>query len=200
MARLLGFLLTVVVLLLVGFFLIYNRLVTLRNRYRNAHAQIDVQLLRRHDLVPNLVETARAYLQHERATLEAVIAARGAAVEASQKAAAQPDSAAAMAALGQAEAALGGALGRLMAVVEQYPDLKADATMARLSEELASTENRLAFARQAYNDAVMTYNTALEVFPNVLVAGSMGFRAAGFFELDDDAVRALPQVSFQAGR
>ena len=196
MGRLLGFLLTVVLLLLVGFFLIYNRLVTLRNLYRNAHAQIDVQLLRRHDLVPNLVETAKAYLQHERATLEAVIAARSAAVDAGQRAAAQPDSAAAMAALGQAEAALGGALGRLMAVVEQYPDLKADATMARLSEELASTENRLAFARQAYNDAVMIYNTALEVFPNVLVAGSMGFRAAGFFELDDDAVRALPQVSF----
>ncbi|HEX2796225.1 MAG TPA: LemA family protein [Immundisolibacter sp.] len=196
MARLLGFLLIVVALLLVGFFLIYNRLVTLRNRYGNAHAQIDVQLLRRHDLVPNLVETARAYLQHERATLEAVIAARGAAVDAGQRAAVQPDSAAAMAALGQAEAALGSALGRLMAVVEQYPDLKADATMARLSEELASTENRLAFARQAYNDAVMTYNTALEVFPNVLVAGSMGFRAAGFFELDDTAVRALPQVSF----
>jgi LemA protein len=174
-----------VALLLVGFFLIYNRLVTLRNRYRNAHAQIDVQLLRRHDLVPNLVETARAYLQHERATLEAGSAARGAAVDAGQRAAAQPDSAAARA-----------ALGRLMAVVEQYPDLKADATMARLSEELASTENRLAFARQAYNDAVMTYNTALEVFPNVLVAGSMGFRAAGFFELDDTAVRALPQVSF----
>jgi len=196
MARLLGFLFAVLALLLVGFFLIYNRLVTLRNRYRNAYAQIDVQLLRRHDLVPNLVETARAYLQHERATLEAVIAARSAAVDASQRATAQPDSAPAMAALGQAEAALGGALGRLMAVVEQYPDLKADATMARLGEELASTENRLAFARQAYNDAVMIYNTALEVFPNVLVAGSMGFRGAGFFEIDDSAVRALPQVSF----
>ncbi len=196
MARLLGFLLAVLVVVLVGFFLIHNRLVTLRNRYRNAHTQIDVQLLRRHDLVPNLVETARAYLQHERATLEAVIAARSAAVDASQKATAQPDSAAAMAALGQAEAALGGALGRLMAVVEQYPDLQADATMARLSEELASTENRLAFARQAYNDAVMSYNTALEVFPNLLVAGSMGFRAAGFLELEDTAVRALPQVGF----
>ncbi len=195
MGRLIGFLLTVLALLLVGFFLIYNHLVTLRNRYRNAYAQIDVQLLRRHDLVPNLVETARAYLQHERATLEAVIAARTAAVGASQQASAQPGSAAAMAALGQAEATLGGALGRLLAVVEQYPDLKADATMARLSEELASTENRLAFARQAYNDAVMSYNTALELFPNVIVAGSMGFRGAGFFELDDTTVRALPQVS-----
>lgn len=195
MARLIGFLLTVLALLLVGFFPIYNHLVTLRNRYRNAYAQIDVQLLRRHDLVPNLVETARSYLQHERATLEAVIAARSAAVGASQHASAQPGSAAAMAALGQAEATLGGALGRLLAVVEQYPDLKADATMARLSEELASTENRLAFARQAYNDAVMSYNTALELFPNVIVAGSMGFRGAGFFELDDTTVRALPQVS-----
>lgn len=196
MARLLGFLLAVLALLLLGFFLIYNRLVTLRNRYRNAYAQIDVQLLRRHDLVPNLVETAKAYLHHERATLEAVIAARSAAIDASQQATAQPGSATAMAVLGQAEAALGGALGRLMAVVEQYPDLKADATMARLSEELASTENRLAFARQAYNDAVMGYNTSLEVFPNVLVAGSMGFRQAGFFVLDDSVVRALPQVSF----
>lgn len=196
MARLLGFLLTVVVLVLVGFFLIYNRLVTRRNRYRNAYAQIDVQLLRRHDLVPNLVETARAYLQHERATLEAVIAARTAAVAAGEQASARPGDAAALAALGQAEATLGGALGRLLAVVEQYPDLKADATMARLSEELASTENRLAFARQAYNDAVMHYNTAIELFPNALVAGSMGFRAAGFFELEDTAVRALPKVSF----
>ena len=196
MGRLLGFLLTVVLVVLIGFFLIYNRLVTLRNRYRNAYAQIDVQLLRRHDLVPNLVETASAYLQHERATLEAVIAARTAAVSASQRASAQPGDTAALAALGQAEAALGGALGRLLAVVEQYPDLKADATMARLGEELASTENRLAFARQAYNDAVMGYNTAIELFPTVLVAGSMGFRPAGFFELEDTAVRALPQVSF----
>ena len=196
MARLLGFLLTVVVVVLVGFFLIYNRLVTLRNRYRNAYAQIDVQLLRRHDLVPNLVETARAYLQHERATLEAVIAARTAAVSASERAGADPGNTAALAALGQAEAALGGALGRLLAVVEQYPDLKADATMARLSEELASTENRLAFARQAYNDAVMHFNTAIELFPNVLVANAMQFRQAGFFELEDTAVRALPKVSF----
>ncbi|WP_372695325.1 LemA family protein [Immundisolibacter sp.] len=196
MGRLLGFVLTVLLVLLVGFFLIYNRLVTLRNRYRNAYAQIDVQLLRRHDLVPNLVETARAYLQHERATLEAVIAARTAAVSASERASADPGDAAALAALGQAEAALGGALGRLLAVVEQYPDLKADATMARLAEELTSTENRLAFARQAYNDAVMRFNTAIELFPNVLVANAMQFRPAGFFELEDDAVRALPQVSF----
>jgi LemA protein len=196
MARFVGFLLTVVLVALVGFFLIYNRLVTLRNRYRNAYAQIDVQLLRRHDLVPNLVETTRAYLQHERATLEAVIAARTAAVSAEQRASAQPGDAAALAALGQAEAVLGGAIGRLLAVVEQYPDLKADATVARLSEELASTENRLAFARQAYNDAVMHYNTAIELFPNVLVAGPMGFRPAGLFELEDSAVRALPQVSF----
>ena len=196
MTRLLGFLVAVVLVVLVGFFLIYNHLVTLRNRVRNAFAQIDVQLLRRHDLVPNLVETARAYLQHERATLEAVIAARTAAVGASQRASAQPGDATALAALGQAETALGGALGRLLAVAEQYPDLKADATMARLSEELASTENRLAFARQAYNDAVMRYNTAIELFPNLLVAGRMDFAPAGFFELDDAAVRALPRVSF----
>lgn len=198
MARLVGFLLAVVLAVLVGFFLIYNRLVTLRNRYRNAYAQIDVQLLRRHDLVPNLVEAARAYLSHERATLEAVIAARNAAVAAGQQASAQPGDASALAGVGHAEAALGGALGRFMAVAEQYPDLKADATMARLSEELASTENRLAFARQAYNDAVMRYNTAIELFPNVLLAGPMGFAPAGFFELEDEAARALPQVSFQA--
>ncbi len=196
MARLLGFVFAALALLLIGFFLIYNRLVTLRNRYRNAYAQIDVQLLRRHDLVPNLVETARTYLQHERATLEAVIAARSAAVGASQQAAAQPDSAAAMAVLGQAEAALGGALGRLMAVVEQYPDLKADATMARLSEELASTENRLAFARQAYNDAVMGYNNKREVFPNSIIAGSFGFNPAQMLQLETPEARVAPKVSF----
>jgi len=157
---------------------IYNRLVALRNRWRNAFAQIDVQLKRRHDLIPNLVETARAYLEHERDTLESVIRARGDAVAARGAAAAAPGAPAAMQGLAAAESMLSGSLGRLMAVVEAYPDLKADATMAQLTEELTSTENRIAFARQAYNDDVMGYNNAAEQFPGNLVAGVFRFSHA----------------------
>jgi len=156
----------------------YNRLVALRNRWRNAYAQIDVQLKRRHDLIPNLVETARGYLAHERATLEAVIRARGDAVSARGTAAAAPGALAAMQGLAAAESVLSGSLGRLMAVVEAYPELKADATMEQLTEELTSTENRIAFARQAYNDDVMGYNNAAEQFPGNLVAGICRFAHA----------------------
>ena len=157
---------------------VYNRLVSMRNRWRNAFAQIDVQLKRRHDLIPNLVETAKGYLKHERETLEAVIQARGAAVGARGAAEAAPGAAAAMQGLAVAESALSGALGRLMALVEAYPELKADATMAQLTEELTTTENRIAFARQAYNDDVTGYNTAVEQFPGNLVAGAFRFAPA----------------------
>ncbi|MCM2358515.1 MAG: LemA family protein [Geobacteraceae bacterium] len=174
---------------------IYNRLVTLRNLFRNAFAQIDVQLKRRYDLIPNLVETAKAYMKHEREALEAVIAARNQAAGAEKRAAAEPGNAQAMALLSGAESALSGALGRLFALAEAYPDLKANQTMMQLSEELTSTENRVAFARQAFNDAVMTYNTACEVFPGVLVAGSFGFLSATLLEIET-AARVAPRVSF----
>ncbi len=174
---------------------IYNRLVTLRNQFKNAFAQIDVQLKRRYDLIPNLVETARAYLAHERETLEAVIAARNQAAGAIKLAAADPGNAQAMAGLAGAEATLGGALGRLFALAEAYPDLKANQTMMQLSEELTSTENRVAFARQAYNDAVMIYNTACEVFPAVIIAGAFRFTPASMLEIAA-AEQAVPRVSF----
>ncbi|MCE9614401.1 MAG: LemA family protein [Lentisphaerae bacterium] len=175
---------------------IYNRLVALRNRFKNGFAQIDVQLKRRYDLIPNLVETARAYLKHERETLEAVVAARNQAAAASRQAAATPGDPAAMRSLMGAEAGLSGALGRLFAVAEQYPDLKANQTMAQLMEELTSTENKVAFARQAYNDAVMTYNTARETFPSVLLAGTFGFGPAALFEITETAEREAPKVKF----
>ncbi|HKX45146.1 MAG TPA: LemA family protein [Planctomycetota bacterium] len=174
----------------------YNGLVALKNRFKNAFAQIDVQLRRRYDLIPNLVETAKAYLKHERETLEAVIAARNQAVKAEQAVAGDPANALAMRQLMGAEATLGGALGRLMAVVEAYPDLKADRNMAQLSEELTSTENKVAFARQAYNDSVMGYNTRRESFPTNVVAGLFGFGEAAQFEIQDDRVREAPKVSF----
>lgn len=180
----------------VGGVTIYNRLVTLRNRYRNGFAQIDVQLKRRYDLIPNLVDTAKGYLKHERETLEAVIAARSRAVAAESKVAADPDAAGAMKALMGAEVALGGALGKLLAVVEAYPDLKADSSMQRLMEELASTENRIAFARQAYNDGVMLYNTGREQFPAVVLAGAMGFKEADLYEITDAGERVAPKVAF----
>ena len=189
--------LLVLVVLLIGFFVGgYNRLVTLRNRFKNAFAQIDVQLQRRHDLIPNLVETAKGYIKHERETLEAVIAARNQAVAAQKAAAANPADAAAMRGLAGAEGALTGVLGRLFAVVEAYPNLKADQNMRQLSEELTSTENRVAFARQAFNDAVMSYNTAREVFPTVIVANLFGFAPAQLFEIESPAQRAAPKVSF----
>jgi LemA protein len=185
-------------LLLVVFWVVgvYNGLVTLRNRYKNAYSQIDVQLKRRYDLIPNLVETAKAYLSHERNTLEAVIAARNAASSANQKAASNPGDASTMKDLMGAEAALTGSLGKLFALVESYPDLKANQNMSQLSEELTSTENKVAFARQAYNDSVMRYNTDREVFPGNIVAGMFQFTPAELFVLENAAEREAPKVSF----
>lgn len=175
---------------------IYNKLVKLRNRFKNAFAQIDVQLKRRYDLIPNLVETAKGYIKHERETLEAVVAARNQATTAVSKAAADPSNAAAIQGAMGAEATLTGALGRLFAVVEAYPDLKANQTMSQLMEELTSTENKISFARQAYNDAVMGYNTARETFPNLLIAGPLGFKTAQLFEIADAKEREAVKVSF----
>ena len=175
---------------------IYNKLVALRNRFKNAYSQIDVQLKRRYDLIPNLVETAKGYMAHEKGTLEAVIQARNNAVSAAGAAAKNPGNPAAMQALMGAEGALGGALGKMMLLVERYPDLKANQTSMQLMEELTSTENKISFARQAYNDSVMTYNTSREVFPNVVFAGMFGFSAAELFELKDEEQREAPKVSF----
>ncbi len=186
----------VIVILVAAVAGIYNKLVGLRNRYKNAFAQIDVQLKRRYDLIPNLVETAKGYMKHESETLEAVIKARNTAAGASQKAAANPADAGAMQSLLGAESALGGALGRLLVTVERYPDLKANQNMSQLMEELTSTENKVSFARQAYNDSVMTYNTARETFPNVMFAGTFGFQAAVLFEITVEAEREAPKVEF----
>lgn len=175
---------------------IYNKLVTLRNRFKNAFAQIDVQLKRRYDLIPNLVEVAKGYLKHERETLEAVIKARNIAFAAAQSAAANPADATAMKGLLSAESGLGAALSRLMVVSEQYPDLKANANMAQLTEELTSTENKISFARQAYNDSVMTYNTARETFPNNFISGMFNFAPAELYQVDNPAERQAPQVKF----
>jgi LemA protein len=175
---------------------IYNRLVTARNAFKNAFAQIDVQLTRRYDLIPNLVETAKGYLKHERETLEAVISARNSALAGLKAAAANPASGEAVAQLSGAEAGLTGALGRLFAVAEAYPDLKANANMMQLSEELTSTENRVAFARQAFNDAVMGYNNAREVFPNSMLAGFFNFEPAKMLEAPPPEKREPPKVSF----
>jgi len=175
---------------------IYNSLVGLRNRFKNAFAQIDVQLKRRYDLIPNLVETAKGYLRHERETLEAVIKARNIALAASQSAAANPADANAMKNLVAAEGGLSGALSRLMVVSEQYPDLKGNQNMMQLTEELTSTENKIAFARQAYNDSVMSYNTARETFPTVLVASVLSFQPAELFKIEDPTERNAPKVSF----
>ncbi len=175
---------------------IYNNLVALRNRFKNAFAQIDVQLNRRYDLIPNLVETAKGYMAHERQTLEAVISARTQAVSAKQRAAADPGDAAAMQGLMGAEGMLTGALGKLFAVAEQYPNLKANETMGRLMEELTSTENKVAFARQAYNDSVMAYNTSRETFPSVMFAGMFGFQAAVLFEVKSEEAREAVKVKF----
>ncbi len=175
---------------------VYNKLVTLRNRFKNAFAQIDVQLKRRYDLIPNLVETAKGYIKHERETLEAVVKARNQAAVAEGKASARPDSPEAMKDLIESESLLGGAMGRLLVTVERYPDLKANQTMSQLMEELSSTENKISFARQSYNDAVMAYNTKREVFPSVLIAGPLGFREAVLFEIKDSQERESPKVSF----
>jgi LemA protein len=183
----------VVVMIVVG---MYNGLVTLRNRYKNAFSQIDVQLKRRYDLIPNLVEVAKGYIKHERETLEAVVTARNAAYSAGQQAAKNPGDPAAMTALGGAEGQLSGALGRLFAVAEAYPDLKANQNMLALQEELSATENKIAFARQAYNDSVMVYNTKREVFPTSIIAGMFNFQEAHLFEVEQPAEREAPKVSF----
>ncbi|MBI5770981.1 MAG: LemA family protein [Verrucomicrobia bacterium] len=175
---------------------IYNKLVELRNRFKNAFSQIDVQLKRRYDLIPNLVEVAKGYMKHESTTLEAVIKARNIAAAAAQAVAANPADANAMKSLVTAEAGLGGALSRLMVVSEQYPDLKANQNMLQLTEELTSTENKISFARQAYNDSVMTYNTTREIFPNVIFAGMFGFLPAELFKIEDPTERNAPKVSF----
>ena len=189
--------LAVVVALAAWVIAMYNGLVTLRNRFRNAFAQIDVQLKRRYDLIPNLVEAAKGYLTHERQTLEAVIAARGAAVNAAQRAAAAPGDPAAMTGLAQAEGVLGGALGRLLAVFEAYPDLKANQNILQVQEELTSTENKVAFARQGYNDAVMSYNTRRESFPDNVVAGLFVFKEAMLLEATESKEeRQAPRVKF----
>lgn len=174
----------------------YNGLVQTRNRFKNAFAQIDVQLKRRYDLIPNLVETAKGYMKHERETLEAVIAARNQAASAAKAAADAPTDGSAMRALAGAEGALRGMMERLMVVVERYPDLKADQNMMQLQEEIASTENRIAFARQAYNDEVMAYNIRREVFPASLIAALFNFAAAQPLELESAAERQAPQVRF----
>jgi LemA protein len=188
--------LIVVVLVLLFFVSIYNRLVTARNAYKNAFAQIDVQLTRRYDLIPNLVETARAYMKHERETLEAVIAARNVAVSGLKSASTNPGNPAAVQQLAGAENALTGALGRLFALAEAYPDLKANQNMMQLSEELTSTENKVAFARQAFNDAVMNYNNTRETFPNSVIAGMFAFWQAQLLEIESPEKRAVPKVSF----
>ena len=174
----------------------YNGLVTLRNRFKNAFAQIDVQLKRRYDLIPNLVETAKGYMKHERETLDAVISARAEAQKAEINVNADPTDPAAMAALSKAEGQLGGVLGRLMMLTENYPDLKANQNMMQLTEELTSTENKVSFARQAYNDSVMVYNTKRETFPTNIIAGMFNFKEAALFEITDQAEREAPKVSF----
>ena len=174
----------------------YNSLVTLRNRFKNAFAQIDVQLKRRYDLIPNLVEVAKGYMKHESTTLENVIKARNVAYAASQAAAANPADAGAMKNLLGAEAGLAGAMSRLMVVSEAYPDLKANQNMMQLTEEMTSTENKISFARQAYNDSVMTYNTTRESFPKNLLAGLFNFAEAQLFSIENAAERAAPQVKF----
>jgi LemA protein len=175
---------------------IYNRLIAGRNRYKNAFAQIDVQLTRRYDLIPNLVKVAERYMTHERETLEAVIQARNQAVGSLKQAAANPADAAAMQRLAQSEQGVAGALGKLFALSEAYPDLKANQNMMQLSEELVSTENRVAFARQAFNDAVMGYNNLREVFPNNLIAQRFGFESAQLLDIEEPQKREAVQVSF----
>lgn len=175
---------------------VYNTLVKLRNRFENAFSQIDVQLKRRHDLIPNLVNVAKGYMAHEKDTLEAVIQARNQAISATSAAAAKPGDEAAMNQLGSAESNLNGAIGRLLMIAESYPDLKANENMLALQEELTSTENKVSFARQAYNDAVTVYNTTREQFPANVAAGMFGFDAAQLFVVDEPAEREAPKVEF----
>jgi LemA protein len=192
-----GWILLAVVVIGVFFIIgLYNKLVGARNGYKNAFAQIDVQLTRRYDLIPNLVETAKGYMKHERETLEAVIKARNQAVTAVKAASANPGDAAAMTTLAGAEGVLGASLGRLFALAEAYPDLKANQNMMQLSEELTSTENKVAFARQAYNDAVMSYNNQREMFPGSIIAGMFNFTPAQLLEISKPEAREAPKVSF----
>ena len=192
----------IVIFILLGFFVLmfvvggYNALVTLRNRYKNAYSQIDVQLKRRYDLIPNLVETAKGYLQHERGTLEAVITARNAAATANTRAAQNPGDATAMKDISSAESALSGVISRLFALAEAYPNLKANTTMMSLMEEVSSTENKVSFARQAYNDAVMTYNTRREVFPSNIIASAFNFGPAELFVIEKPEQKEAPNVAF----
>ena len=190
----------IILLLLVGAAVyaisVYNGLIKKRNQYKNAFAQIDVQLTRRHDLIPNLVETAKGYIKHEKDTLEAVIQARAAAMTGLQNAKTNPGDAAAMNELAGAENSLTGALGKLFALAEAYPDLKANQNMMQLSEELTSTENKVAFSRQGYNDAVMNFNNSREVFPGNIVAGMFDFHEATLLEIVDEAKREVPKVEF----
>ncbi len=175
---------------------IYNRLINERNRVKNAFAQIDVQLTRRYDLIPNLVEAVKGYMKHERETLEAVITARNAASSSLEAAKADPANAEAIKKLGASEGALAGALGRLFALSEAYPDLKANQNMMQLQEELASTENKVAFSRQAFNDSVLQYNNSAQNFPNNVIAGFFSFDLASFLEIDSEEKRDVPEVSF----
>ena len=192
----------IVIFILLGFFVLmfvvggYNALVTLCNRYKNAYSQIDVQLKRRYDLIPNLVETAKGYLQHERGTLEAVITARNAAATANTRAAQNPGDATAMKDISSAESALSGVISHLFALAEAYPNLKANTTMMSLMEEVSSTENKVSFARQAYNDAVMTYNTRREVFPSNVIAGTFNFGPAELFVIEKPEQKEAPKVAF----
>ena len=196
-----GLLILLAIVVVVGFWVMgmYNGLVTARNAFKNAFAQIDVQLQRRFDLIPNLVETVKGYMAHEAGTLEAVIAARGAAMAGLSAAKASPGDPSAMAELASSQGALNGALGRLMAVAEAYPDLKANQNIMQLTEELTSTENKVAFARQAFNDSVMTYNNRRETFPSSIFAGMFNFTPAALLEIPQDQqaqVRAAPKVQF----
>ena len=192
-----GWILLGIIALIIAFVVgLYNRLVTLRNRVKNAFAQIDVQLTRRHDLIPNLVEAVKGYIKHERETLEAVIQARNTAIAGLKMAEANPSNAKAMQELGTAETALTGALSRLMVVAEAYPELKANQNMMQLTEELSSTENRVAFSRQGFNDSVMDYNNACEMFPSGVIARTFRFKPATMLEIEDVAKRAVPKVAF----
>ncbi|MFW2374446.1 MAG: LemA family protein [Gammaproteobacteria bacterium] len=188
--------LVIIVVMVLYLIAIFNTLVSLRNRFKNAFAQIDVQLQRRHELIPNLVETAKAYMAHEKETLTAVIEARNQAVNATKSAAAHPEDAKAIQQLMTAETALTGSLGKLFALAENYPDIKANQTMEKLMEELSSTENKVSFSRQAYNDAVMSYNTYREQFPNSLIANPGGFQIAELFEIESADYKKAIKVSF----
>lgn len=185
-----------VIFAVIFFIGIYNRLVSLRNQSKNAFSQIDVQLKRRYDLIPNLVETAKAYMKHERDTLEAVIKARNMAITANQAVATNPQNPEAMKQLMQAEGTLTGGLSKLMMLMESYPDLKANQNMMQLTEELTSTENKISFARQAFNDSVMDYNTSCEVFPNSVVAGMFQFQKGTLYVIEDSKMKEAPKVSF----